>query len=65
MTTQEKADILAAADKLSSRRQVCLEVFKSTGGDAYNKVRLVLDEAGKLLPPKSTAISDPKLVESA
>ena len=65
VTTQEKADILAAAEKFPSRRQVCSEVFKSTGGDAYKKVQLVLDEAEKLLPPKRTTLNDPKLVESA
>ena len=65
VTTQEKADILAAAEKFPSRRQVCSEVFNTTGGEAYKKVQLVLDEAEKLLPPKRTTFSDPKLVESA
>jgi hypothetical protein len=49
VTDAERAVILAAAQRLDSRRKVCLDVFGSTGGTGYEKVRLVCDEAGVLI----------------
>ena len=48
VTDEERGAICAAAQRLDSRRKVCLELFGSTGGVAYEKVRLVCDEAGLL-----------------
>jgi hypothetical protein len=48
VTDEERAAILAAAQRLDSRRKICLELFGSTGGTGYEKVRLVCDEAGLL-----------------
>jgi hypothetical protein len=48
VTDEERAAIRAAAQRLDSRRKICLDVFGSTGGTGYEKVRLVCDEAGLL-----------------
>jgi len=48
VTADERSTILAAAQTATSRRSLCKELFSATGGAAYDKVKLVCDEAGVL-----------------
>lgn len=51
VTADERTRILAAAEQHSSRMDVCAAVFSgATGSLAYQKTKLVLDEAGLLMP---------------
>jgi DNA segregation ATPase FtsK/SpoIIIE, S-DNA-T family len=48
VTAEERAAIIAAAQREPSRRKVCLRVFNTTGGRAWDKVKLVCDQEGLL-----------------
>ena len=55
VTPDERTAILAAAKRFRLRRDVCAAVFEgATGGPAYQKVKMVLDEEGLLLDPTQT-----------
>jgi DNA segregation ATPase FtsK/SpoIIIE, S-DNA-T family len=56
VTAEERAAIIAAAQREPSRRKVCLRIFNTTGGRAWDKVKLVCDQEG-LLVGDGTAIS--------
>jgi DNA segregation ATPase FtsK/SpoIIIE, S-DNA-T family len=49
VTDEERAAIIAAAQQESSRRRVCLRVFNTTGGRAWEKVKLICDQERLLI----------------
>jgi hypothetical protein len=59
VTPEERTAIIAAAARFPSRRRVCMEVFRSTGGDNYEKVKLVCDEEQLLIVD-----STPQMIDS-
>lgn len=52
----EQRRIIAAAKNASSRRQVCKELYNSTGGTGYKNIAMVCDALGLLVPGSGAVV---------
>lgn len=52
----EQRRIIMAAQKAQSRRQVCKELYNSTGGTGYKNIAMVCDALGLLMPSSGAVV---------